>query len=142
TGFLDCNNNKLDDGCEVDPSQDALNCGGCAKVCSNSHATPSCASGLCNSICDLGYSDCNNDKLTDGCETLTTADANNCGGCGRKCSANNIAAPACAASVCSGACNTGFADCNANKQTDGCEINVNTDINNCGICGKACSTNN
>jgi len=34
-------------------------------------------------------------------------------------------------------------DCsNMNKLTDGCEINTQTDANNCGGCGMACSSNN
>ena len=37
-----------------------------------------------------------------------------------------------------GACNAGFADCNLNS-VDGCEINVFTDVNNCGSCGFPCS---
>jgi hypothetical protein len=35
------------------------------------------------------------------------------------------------------ACNFGFADCNHNSQ-DGCEINTQTDNNNCGTCGNVC----
>jgi hypothetical protein len=37
-----------------------------------------------------------------------------------------------------GGCNAGFFNCN-NIQTDGCEINVTTDINNCGACGTVCN---
>jgi hypothetical protein len=32
------------------------------------------------------------------------------------------------------ACNAGFANCNASA-TDGCEVNLRTDVNNCGACG-------
>jgi hypothetical protein len=41
--------------------------------------------------------------------------------------------------VCNGTCNAGYADCNGNKQSDGCEINVTNDHNNCGTCGHVCS---
>jgi hypothetical protein len=46
--------------------------------------------------------------------------------------------PACGGGTCNGACDPGFADCNGNKQTDGCEINVASDPNNCGTCGNVC----
>jgi len=35
--------------------------------------------------------------------------------------------PACGGGACSGACFSGFSDCNANKLTDGCEISIATD---------------
>ena len=51
----------------------------------------------------------------DGCEADTTTSAANCGGCGNACSVPN-AAPACVGSACAvGACNLGFADCNARR---------------------------
>ena len=37
------------------------------------------------------------------------------------CSANHIA-PACGGGTCNGTCAAGFADCNGNKQSDGCEV--------------------
>ncbi len=43
----------------------------------------------------------------------------------------------CVASQCQYACNTGFADCNGNL-TDGCEVSLQTDNNNCGNCGHIC----
>jgi hypothetical protein len=46
---------------------------------------------------------------------------------------------ACSSGVCGGTCNSGFLDCNGNKQKDGCETNSNTDKNNCGNCGNVCS---
>jgi Right handed beta helix region len=36
------------------------------------------------------------------------------------------------------ACFAGFADCN-NQAVDGCEVNVSTDRNNCGSCGRVCA---
>ncbi|MEZ4222246.1 MAG: hypothetical protein R3B13_15020 [Polyangiaceae bacterium] len=45
-------------------------------------------------------------------------------------------APACAV----GSCSTGYADCDGSAG-NGCEINVNTDPNNCGGCGTACAAN-
>ena len=132
-----------DDGCETRISSDPLNCGGCGKACSNNHVpTPSCTFGLCDGSCQAGYDDCDGNKLVNGCEVNTTNDPDNCGACKTVCSNNHMATRTCSASVCNGTCAAGYADCNNNKQTDGCEQNVATDVNNCGACGKICSSNN
>ncbi len=68
--------------------------------------------------CLPNFKDCDNVQAN-GCEANLQTDKNNCGGCGNVCSANNIAAVSCSQGVCNGACNAGFADCNANKLTDG-----------------------
>jgi hypothetical protein len=136
-GFQDCNGDKLSDGCEVDPGSDPKNCGGCDMVCSNNHANPRCAGGTCNGACSKNFQDCNGDKLSDGCESDSRSDVENCGGCAVACSTNHVK-PLCSASTCGGGCEGGFADCNGNKQTDGCEINTLTDAKNCGSCGKPC----
>ncbi len=142
-GWADCNNNKLADGCEANITSNADHCGACPSACSsNNMMTRTCAASTCNGNCNAGYMDCNGNKLADGCETHTAADANNCGGCGVVCSSNNIPTPACTGSVCSGACSGNFADCDNNKQTNGCEVNLTTDPNHCGACmGKVCSSN-
>jgi hypothetical protein len=44
--------------------------------------------------------------------------------------------------VCGGACDPGFADCNADSQKDGCETSVAADPASCGGCGMKCSTAN
>jgi hypothetical protein len=41
------------------------------------------------------------------------------------------------AGTCGYACIAGYADCDGNRG-NGCEINLNTDPNNCGACGQAC----
>jgi hypothetical protein len=110
---------------------------GVSQGCSSNHVTPTCSAGTCNGACDTGYGDCNGNKQIDGCETATITDQNNCGGCGNTCSANHVNTPSCTAGVCNGDCDIGFADCNHNKLTDGCE-GLST-CNNC--CGVACTTN-
>src|SRR6185436_13234134 len=103
---------------------DAKNCGGCGTVCSGANiGNPTCAAGVCNGACNAGFADCNNNKQTDGCEENINTDAGNCGGCGMGCSNGNIANPTCAAGQCNGTCNAGFADCDNNKRSNGCEKN-------------------
>ena len=55
------------------------------------------------------------------------------------CSSNHIPVPTCGSSVCNGICAAGFADCNANRQADGCEVNTGSDTSNCGTCGHICA---
>ena len=64
----------------------------------------------------------------------------NCGECGTTCSVDNAASATCQAGVCVPNCNSGFDDCNAATNNDGCEADIAT-ITNCGACGKVCSLN-
>jgi hypothetical protein len=59
-----------------------------------------------------------------------TADNACCGG-------PNLVA-SCQSGACAATCNAGFADCNGDILRDGCEANLQTDINNCGDCGFVC----
>jgi hypothetical protein len=137
-GFADCNG-AMEDGCETVPATDPAHCGGCGATCSgNNMATVVCDGGSCEAgECAAGFADCNNDKRTDGCEIDLNNDPRNCGGCGTVCSANHIATPTCAGGLCTGVCDTGWADCNNDKRTDGCETDVTT-LANCGTCGHSC----
>jgi hypothetical protein len=137
SGYQDCNGTMLKDGCETNVNGDANNCGRCGLSCSTNHVTPSCALGQCNGKCAANFADCNSNKQADGCESDLRSDASNCNGCGIICSSNHVK-PSCSAGTCSGACAAGFADCNADKQADGCEIDTQTDRRNCGACGNVC----
>jgi hypothetical protein len=86
TGYADCNANKQTDGCETETLSNANACGGCSNNCSSNHMqTRTCSAGSCNGSCATGFDDCNNDKLTDGCEADVRYDENNCGACGDPC---------------------------------------------------------
>ena len=140
-GWVDCDGDKQANGCETDTAADPGNCGGCGLACSADHITPACVAGSCDGACEPGWVDCDGDKLTNGCEANLPSDPDNCGGCGLACSSNHVLTPTCSGGVCSGACDAGFADCNADKQLDGCEAATGTDVANCGGCGNACSSN-
>jgi hypothetical protein len=89
--------------------------------------------------CEDGFADCN-DHPIDGCEVNTNVEIKNCGHCDVECPAIANGVPTCISGKCGiGWCNVGFADCNYNS-LDGCEINLNTDIGNCGHCGIVCSS--
>jgi hypothetical protein len=64
-----------------DFSNDPLNCGKCANVCTTSvaNASPACASETCGFQCDAGYTQCGNACVDD------QTDVNNCGACGNVC---------------------------------------------------------
>jgi len=121
----------------VNTASDPANCGACSVTCPpRANATPVCAASACSFVCGAGFADCNL-AATDGCESTLATDINNCGGCGRRCAPAN-ATGSCAASTCNvAACATGFANCNGSA-TDGCEVNTQTDSDNCGACGTVC----
>jgi hypothetical protein len=139
-GFQDCNNNP-DDGCEKNLTNDPDNCGACSVECSNVNMlTRTCQGGECNGTCATGYADCNNNKQTDGCESELATDPNNCSVCGMSCSNNHMATRTCHVGVCDGTCANGYADCDGDKQSNGCEINLQSDVTHCGSCATNCSS--
>jgi hypothetical protein len=136
-GKADCDGNIVN-GCEVTLASNNSNCGACGNVCSLPHTTSTCNAGVCTvGTCSTGFANCNG-IASDGCESSTSTDPNNCGGCGKVCNVPNATA-ACKAGACAvSQCNAGFADCNMNA-ADGCETNTNTNNSNCGACGHVCS---
>lgn len=142
-GYEDCNSDKLRDGCETDVEGDPDHCGSCDGSCSGNHvAVRTCTAGDCSGTCENGFANCDGDLKSNGCEINEQADPSHCGGCGRACSTNNVRTPSCAAGQCTSPCATGFADCDGDRRTNGCEINLNTDAKNCGGCGRQCSGSN
>jgi hypothetical protein len=84
-----------------------------------------------------GFANCNNNPL-DGCEINVSTDPSNCGGCGLICNLPH-ATSGCANGNCTIlACTSGWANCNGIAE-DGCEVDVTSDLNNCGACNNVCT---
>lgn len=133
-GWDNCDANDAN-GCETNIAGDSANCGACKKACNATNGQPACVGGACQIACNTGFANCNN-NAADGCEINVTNDVNHCNGCGNKCNGTN-GTPSCVTNTCQIACNGGFSNCN-NNASDGCEINTQTDKNNCNGCGNAC----
>lgn len=113
--------------------------GRCGCACTLQHAVTSCAAGVCSiGSCENGWADCDKD-LTNGCEAHVSDDPSNCGACGTSCAFPH-ASGSCNQGTClMGGCDLSWKDCDTNPGT-GCEINIDSDPQNCGGCGNACST--
>lgn len=137
-GWADCNNSTTD-GCEVNTVTDPHNCSGCAKACTFPNASAGCSDSSCFiESCNQGYKNCNR-SLADGCEVAYLSDVNNCGDCGNVCPALPNGASACAGGQCGlGTCNAGYKNCD-NNTANGCEMNIYTNVNNCGTCNNVCN---
>ncbi len=141
-GFEDCDENR-DNGCEIDTDTNSKNCSMCDKPCPAAPGnSASCKGGTCSqTACPAGKADCK-DNPGEVCETTTSNDVNNCGGCGLKCEAVN-ANVACVNSQCViSSCQGSYADCDKatlNGFKTGCEVDTNLDTTHCGGCGKTCS---
>eukprot|EP00698_Gefionella_okellyi_P006051 TRINITY_DN1551_c0_g1_i1.p1 TRINITY_DN1551_c0_g1~~TRINITY_DN1551_c0_g1_i1.p1 ORF type:complete len:660 (-),score=63.48 TRINITY_DN1551_c0_g1_i1:95-2008(-) len=131
-GWGDCDHNPIN-GCETELSFDEANCGQCGRQCGPGAecVQMSCLAPQCSGF----IMDCNPNVA--GCETNTATDVHNCGQCGKVCTAPN-GTPGCSNGVCTvPSCNAGFRDCDG-MSANGCEVNTQTSMQNCGSCGNVC----
>ena len=140
-GFSDCNG-APGDGCEINVRCDVNNCGGCGIKCA---AGVDCINGACG--CPLGLTQCEEPTCSVSdlriCKDLAQDDFS-CGKCNNACPQPDVRPPhtvaGCKGGQCgSWKCETGFDDCNGNILSDGCEVKLADDPNNCGACGFACA---
>ncbi len=142
SGWVDCNNDPTD-GCEVDLMNDPTNCGGCGTQCGC--PGDSCQLGVCGCTCAKGTAQCPGDP-SDVCATMlgTNEDCNFCGdtcdlaNAVSQCETNTAPPPAPEFACTLQSCFAGFADCDGTV-ANGCEVDTQTDPNNCGGCGVQCS---
>ena len=137
-GFGDCDT-KAANGCESDVTSDLAHCGACGTPCAKApNTTVKCEASKCVYECVADFADCDANQQN-GCETSTSTNPKNCGGCGKTCpDLPNAATVACSAGACIvETCSQNFSDCNKNPG-DGCEANITADANNCAGCGKRC----
>ena len=136
-GYKNCDG-QWSNGCEVDTTQNSNNCGACGTCCiAPPNASAKCYLGTCQYTCNPGWKNCDG-KWQNGCETDTTKDTNNCGGCGVCCVAPPNALTTCSSGQCTYTCKPGCANCD-NNWINGCESTPGSDVNNCGTCGSKCS---
>lgn len=136
-GFGDCDG-YVANGCEVDLTRNIGNCGVCGAACTVANGTPGCSNSTCViASCNANYRDCDKD-VTTGCESYSLNDIKNCGYCGNQCLINNAEAK-CESGLCKiKNCNSGFMNCDGGEG-NGCEINTDTNLANCGGCGSVCA---
>lgn len=139
TGYHDCDADASN-GCEINVSDDPLNCGGCGIVCAADNATSACVAGQCAvASCEPGFDDCDLDP-SNGCEVALNS-LEHCGGCGQTCGYENASAQCDSGSCEFDTCDAGFEDCN-NWLIDGCEVDTTSNLSHCGGCGQVCALAN
>jgi len=128
-GFLDCDGSSAN-GCETFGLNDSANCGACNNRCP---AMQTCMRGACTAVCT--------DTLCGSACVDLMSNVSHCGACNRACSTAN-GTPRCVSGTCGIAtCNSGFANCDSNP-SNGCETNLQSDLNNCGVCANRCNLPN
>ncbi|WP_437774529.1 hypothetical protein [Sorangium sp. So ce1097] len=125
-----------------DGSESDVDCGGsCDKKCATGQDCNR-ASDCESSVCQEGA--CVGATCTDGVPNGTESDVDcgaDCGGCedGKTCrSSRDCLSNDCIGGVCGPTCPDGYANCD--RQAGGeCEVNVRTEVDNCGGCGLKCA---
>ena len=148
---VECDQSHLDcdglssNGCESD-SNSITTCGSCENNCNgllplSNVVGISCVNGFCEvSECENGYSDCNG-VISDGCE-VNIQSVTTCGDCNNNCVMliinQNVNSVFCNSGECEITCDAGYGNCNGNLG-DGCEIDISTDVSQCGSCSINCN---
>ena len=135
-GFENCNTD-IEDGCEVDVTQNTDHCGACNASCSTHHGSSSCEDGVCQITCSQNFENCNLD-LIDGCESNLDRDVAHCQDCETSCEASTAQLTA----FCDGpgagcgetACEAGTGDCDGDGE---CTDDL-ASVMDCGRCGNEC----
>jgi len=88
-------------------------------------------------VCAVGTANCDG-LSSNGCEVDLRTDLQNCGSCGNRCGS-----PYGLSSCVSGICGPGdcwpFGNCDGSI-ANGCETNLQTSAENCGVCGVVCAS--
>jgi hypothetical protein len=121
-------------GACVDLNASTQNCGACGNACPQGQF---CTAAKCALNCQNGQTKCSGDAGPTCIDPLK--DPNNCANCGNVCPSRPNSTPACNGGTCGITCNAGFLDCDGDP-SNGCEVNQNSDLANCGSCGNACPT--
>jgi hypothetical protein len=130
------------DGRCVNLTSDSNNCGACGYSCNSAPSeaitwqcgvnvvppggTIACVNSKCQTTCDTGRTDCNQDFCGDGCEIGIRDDAKNCGACNKACKDDQV-------------CSNG--NCLCDPGTTRCSfscVDLQRDATNCGACGNVC----
>lgn len=113
-----------------DASTDSVGPGGDSGDAGSSGLDASGGQGGTGGAAGCGLTQCGSECV----DTATNED--HCGSCGKVCDGTH-GVRSCAGGECNISCSSGFADCD--KQVDnGCEIQLDNDILNCGACGNDC----
>lgn len=116
----------------------AMNCGRCGAVCGNAGTTAvSCANGRCTLTCAAGRADCDNDPAN-GCEVNLNADPLHCGTCPNACPSGPNSTASCVMGACRLTCADFFGNCDDNP-ANGCEVDIRSTTDHCGMCGNRCA---
>lgn len=151
SGFADCNG-LPNDGCEVNITNDSLNCGGCGLGCALANADTSCVplgqgAGICQfDGCHDDFADCSNSmpnvghtysaiNQLPGCGDYLVDNDLHCGSCGEDCTAR-AGEWSCMLDVClADSCPPGTLDCDHS----GLCLYSTSDPRTCGGCNNDCT---
>jgi hypothetical protein len=98
-GYANCSSTSNDlDGCETQTNTNT-NCGGCGVTCSITNGTASCATGVCNKMCNNGFYMCNGACIANTAQCSGVCGATGYQACGATCILSTACCPPAAAAV-------------------------------------------